>query len=244
MSSPQLSRLYPNELQSRGVTPFIVTHLRAVYTTFHYFADRTSLRPGNRPKFPPPSRLRCAITTGQTTRQALTKPDAASSWRHAAITCLLVNYSGNATDNNSDVCCSTFLFLLCFRSVCSPVYVEESQHMLLSSHGRCRIQRNVPLNFQGPIHRSSATSRTNTGWSRTYFSAIRRWWISSPYGCLICKGYSSNTFTIFFNILSKCCRIMSCNIASDVYVSVYKCKYVISFKITNLSTSANTCRTG
>ena len=32
MTSPQLSRLDPNELQSRGVTPFIVTHLRALLT--------------------------------------------------------------------------------------------------------------------------------------------------------------------------------------------------------------------
>ena len=31
MPSPQLSRLDPNELQSRGVTPFIVTHLWALY---------------------------------------------------------------------------------------------------------------------------------------------------------------------------------------------------------------------
>ena len=30
MTSLQLSRLDPNELQSRGVTPFIVTHLRAL----------------------------------------------------------------------------------------------------------------------------------------------------------------------------------------------------------------------
>ena len=33
MTSPQLSRLVdPNELQLRGVTPFIVTHLRALFT--------------------------------------------------------------------------------------------------------------------------------------------------------------------------------------------------------------------
>ena len=30
MSNPQLSRLDPNKLQSRGVAPFIVTHLRAL----------------------------------------------------------------------------------------------------------------------------------------------------------------------------------------------------------------------
>ena len=33
MTSPQLSRVDPNELQSRGVTPFIVTHLRALSPT-------------------------------------------------------------------------------------------------------------------------------------------------------------------------------------------------------------------
>ena len=46
MSNPQLSRLGPNvnELQSRGVTPFIVTHLRALYD---WEADHDDNEDGN-----------------------------------------------------------------------------------------------------------------------------------------------------------------------------------------------------
>ena len=48
MTSPQLSRLDPNELQSRGVTPFIVTHLRALLLDYD---DVDRPRTGNRPVF-------------------------------------------------------------------------------------------------------------------------------------------------------------------------------------------------
>ena len=41
VSNPQLFRLDPNELQSRGVTPFIVTHLRALLAHWYIQCEWT-----------------------------------------------------------------------------------------------------------------------------------------------------------------------------------------------------------